>query len=78
MKLTRQYPNVVCDRHHKEEPGYIVCNHVMLQKAKVANSIPATSASVGFIFCGLGNAEAHPIEEMNLCCASCARQQGWI
>ena len=74
-------PNVRCGRlDHPDEPGYILCNHVKDGREPAANIVPPnpdehSARGLGEITCGR---QGHTVDELHLCCASCARTMGWI
>lgn len=68
-----RYPNVRCMRPgHADEPGYVVCKHVRAG-AMIAKYSPATATALGVITCSV----EHRSKDLSLCCAHCARTNGW-
>jgi len=69
------FPNVRCGVGHPDEPGYVICTHVIQgEKAKVVH--PPMIDRLGEVLCS--EERKHLRSELKLCCATCARFRKFI
>ena len=68
------YPNVRCGAGHPDEPGYVVCCHVLKDGDAIAGWSNPSSEKLGTLLCGRG----HQLGEILLVCATCVRAKGLL
>jgi hypothetical protein len=69
-------PFVECDFHKGPQRSYVICNHVMFEKAPVCHVDPATDTEIGAIVCDKEHEES--AEGLSLICEGCAIAHGFI
>ena len=69
------YPIVKCPHHKKQEPGYMICRHVLTDGESPEKVKFPTSTELGLIVCSRSE---HSKEDFSLICAECAKEKGFI
>lgn len=70
------YPNVRCAHGHPDEPGYVVCRHIVFAGENPVHIVLATPTACGEILCGAHHAGTS--DEFVAVCAACARGHKWL
>ena len=70
------YPNVRCAHGaHPDEPGYVICRHIVLEGAEPASIELATREHLGVVLCAT---PPHFGRDLMVVCAACARGHKWL